>query len=263
MPETCAAATLPPRPGQPDGSVCREWDGRQPGWAVNGPLCDTEIRAAERDAPMLLWDVLDLEQQLPRSLSQALDGQPAGRPGPPVPLALAPEALQAEIVHVLTTWEDELRRRCGLSAVPVRGPAAPWHTTVSNLSPPAKVRSGAAVQRALSILSPRLPELARVPATTVYRCGTDSDAEEVAGWEAVLHLSRLHARARTMLGRTRRTAQLPGDCSGCGAYDLRRDEPRFEGDPCDVYCASCGRQWSDEEYQRYVSLMVAPGMVLA
>ncbi len=151
-PDIRAAATLPPRPGQPEGSTCREWDGAQPGWAVAGPLCEAELRNAGRDVPLLLFDYLDLEQQLPRSLSQALDGQPSARPGPPIPLALAPEALQAEIVHVLTTWEAEVRARCGLSEPPERGPNLPWHTTVSKRPPLARVRAGAAVQRALAVL---------------------------------------------------------------------------------------------------------------
>lgn len=261
--DLCAAATLPPRPGRPEGSVCREWDGREPGWAVAGPLCETEIRVAERDVRSLVFDYLDLEQQIPRGLSQALDGQPAGKPGPPVPLALAPEALQAEIVHVLATWEEQVRAVCRLSAVAVRGPAAPWHTTVSNLSPPAKVRAGRAVQRAAEVLAPRLDVLARIEPVTVYRCGTDGDAEDVAGWEAVLHLSSLHQRARSLLGRTRRTEHLPGDCSNCGAVDLRRDEPRYAEDPCDVYCGACAASWRREEYDRYVRLMVWPGMVAA
>lgn len=263
MPETCAAHTLDPPPGR--DSACREWDAhaKEPGWAVAGPLCETEIRFAVADVPMLLWDLIDLEQQIPRSLSQALDGQPSGKPGPPVPIALAPEALQAEIVHVLTTWEEQVREAFGLSKVPVRGPAAAWHTTVSNLSPPARVRSGRAVQRAVGVLGPRILELSRLPATTVYRRGTDGEAEDVAGWEAVLHLSRLHGKARSMLSRTRRTEHPPGDCSGCGAYDLRRDEPRFEGDPCPVYCGQCARSWLPEEYDRYVRLMVTPGLAAA
>jgi hypothetical protein len=261
--ETCAAHLMPPPPGRE--SACREWDpySKTPGWAVAGPLCETELRVAARDVPMLLFDFLDLEQMLPRPLSQALDGQPSGKPGPPTPLALAPEALQAEIVHVLTTWEVEIRAGCNLSDPPTFGPNLPWHTTVSKRPPLARVRPGAAVQRAVGVLAPRLDVLARMPATAVQATGTEDPCEDVYGWEAVLHLCRLHARARSMLGRTRRTAQLPGDCSGCGAFDLRRDEPRDEGDPCPVYCGRCARQWSDDEYQRYVSLMVAPGLAAA
>jgi hypothetical protein len=273
VPEVCIASTLDPYPGKPPGSVCREWNGSQPGWAVAGPLCETEVRVASRDVPLLLWDVLDLEQMIPRSLSQALDGQPSGKPGPPVPLALAPEALQAEIVHVLTTWEAEVRAVCRLSAVPVRGVAAPWHTTVTKLSPPARVRPGAAVQRAVAVLAPRMDVLARVAPVTVYRTGADGDsfqtpvAEDVAGWEAVLHLSRLHARARSMLGRTRRTFLVPGSCSfpdpdgdpeKCCGGALFRDEPRFAEDPCDVYCGRCEKgRWTADQYDRYVGSMLA------
>lgn len=263
MSETCAAASLDPHLGKPPGSRCREWDGQQPGWAYDGPLCETEVRAAERDAGMLLWDVLDLEQMLPKPYGQALDSQPAGKPGPPIPLAAAVEALQAEIVHVTTTWEEIVRDHAGLSQVPPRGPNAPWHTTVSRRPPPARVRAGAAVQRALSILSPRLPLLARLQAVAVQPAGVEDVWTEVAGWEAVLTLSGLHSRARSMLGRTRRTRLLPGDCSGCGAADLRQDEPRDEGDDPPVYCGQCVRAWTLPEYERYVMLQVYPGMVAA
>jgi hypothetical protein len=247
--------------------VCRDWDGQQPGWAVAGPLCETEVRAAVRDVPLLLWDVLDLEQMIPRSLSQALDGQPSGRPGPPVPLALAPEALQAEIVHVLTTWEVEVRAACRLSEPAERGPNLPWHTTVSRRPPLAKVRAGAAVQRALTVLAPRMPELARIPATAVQATGVEDPCDDMAGWEAVLALSRLHARARSMLGRTRRTFLVPGSCSfpdpdgdpeKCCGGALFRDEPRFAEDPCDVYCGRCEKgRWTADQYDRYVGSMLA------
>lgn len=263
MPQPCAAADLPPWPGKPKGSRCLEWDGREPGWADRGPLCDSELRVAERDVRMLLWDYVDLEQMLPRTLSQALDGQPAGKPGPPIPLAVGVDAVQAEIVHVLATWEEQIRAACRLSQVPVFGQAAPWHTTDSNRPPKAVLRPGAVVQRAVGVLAPRIPELARLAASTVFRAGSDADAEDVAGWEAVLHLSALHNRARAMLGRTRRTERLFGDCSECGATDLRRDEPRFEGDPADVYCGNCPARWSRDAYDRYVKLLVWPNMVSA
>lgn len=263
VPSRCAAANLPPWGDKPEGSRCREWDGRDPGWAQQGPLCDTELRTAERDCRLLLWDVVDLEQMLPRPLSQAMDGQPLARPGPPAPLAVGVEALQAEITHVVLTWEEQVRAACGLPTLPTYGQAAPWHTTDTNRPPAARVRVGAAVQRATTILAPRIPELARLDAACVFRTGSDGDAEDVAGWEAVLQLSDLHARARAMLGRTRRTARLPGECSGCGAADLRRDEPRYEGDPCDVYCALCDARWTHDDYERYTRLLVWPGMVSA
>lgn len=264
MPEICAAALLDPRPGKPDGSRCREWDGRDPGWAVAGPLCETELRVAERDVPLLPFDFLDLAQMAPRSLSQALDTQPAGKPGPPVPMSLAPEALQAEIVHVLTTWEVEVRAVCGLSEPAQHGPNLPWHTTVSKRPPPARLRAGALVQRAAAVLAPRMEALARIDAAVVQPAGCEDDWVDVPGWQAVLTLSDLHSRARSMLGRTRRTLKVPGTCSACGLDEqLRRDEPREEGDDPPVYCANCAVMWTYGEYERYVMLLVWPGRVAA
>lgn len=263
VPDLCAAATLDPRPGKPPGSTCREWDGHQPGWASGGPLCETELRVAERDTRLLVLDYVDLEQMIPRSLSQALDGQPAGNPGPPIPLALAPEALQAEIAHLLGVWETEVRAACNLSEPAQHGPNLPWHTTVSKRPPPAKVRAGALVQRAVTILAPRMPALARIDTAVVQPRGVEDEWQDVPGWQAVLALSDLHARARSLLGRTRRTRLLPGDCSECGAADLRQDEPRFAEDPCDVYCGACATTWTYDQYARYVELLVWPGRVAA
>jgi hypothetical protein len=189
---------------------------------------------------------LDLAQMAPRPLSQALDTQPSGKPGPPIPIALAPEALQAEIHHVLTTWEEIVREACRLTPVP-----------------DGRVRPGAAVQRAVAVLAPRMVELSKLGVREVYPTGCEDRETEVAGWEAALNLIRLDQRCRSMLGRTRRTTLLPGECSDCGAADLRRDEPREEGDDPPVYCGHCARTWTSAEYDRFVMLLVWPSRMVA
>lgn len=255
--DLCAAATLEPRPGKPEGSMCREWDGQQPGWAAAGPLCETEIRTAERDVRVLLYDYIDLEQALPPALSQALDTQSqyAQRAGHPIPMREAVEALQRDIWWTVTAWAEVLGDRQRLA------------------DPSRQVRDGYAVQWAITRLQPRIHDLALVGAVTMadYPLAGDDVAcrfrsvahVEVAGWEAVLHLSALRSRARSMLGRTHRTMQLPGPCSGrdprtgraCGGV-LYRDEPRFETDPCPVYCGTCDERRTYDQYEQYVGLLL-------
>lgn len=248
----CAAGTLPVREGRKPGSRCAEWDGQAPGWAVGGPLCETEVRRAERDVRQLVYDFIDLEQMIPKSLSQALDPQPSGKPVPPMPIAAAPEALQREIHYVLTLWEAEMRDRFRI-AQPQEG-----------------VRLGAEVQRAAGFLAPRIDRLARIEPVLVYPRGCDDDPCEVLGWEAVVHLTALHQRARAMLGRTHRTTKLPAPCSTGDAKStkrcpgsLYRDDPRFEGDPALIYCDRCDRKWTADEFAKYVGLLrVLPAEML-
>ena len=174
-----------------------------------------------------------------KTLSQALDTQPHGAADPPMPLRGEPDALQREIHHVTTTWETEVRAACGLSD-------------------PGRDLPGADVQRAVTTLTPRLRQLATLPPTTVYPTGCEDPPTDVAGWEAIHHLQHLHQRARGMLGRTHRTTELPGTCSGCYTDRLQRVEPRYENDPCLIYCANCHATWTSDEYDRYVTMLVWP-----
>jgi hypothetical protein len=204
------------------------------------PLCGACLDAAGHDIPRLLYDYIDLEQLQAPTLSQALNMQPSGKAAPPMPLKAAPEALQAEIAHVLTTWEEIVRDHCRLSPMPnVR-------------------RGGPNVQRALEILTPRLDILANLLPTTVYPTGPADQPEDLFGWEAIHQMQALHQRARSMLGRTHRTTHLPGTCSTCGLDQLHRDDPRWPEDPCDVYCRECGTTWPHDDYQQYVTKLVWP-----
>lgn len=222
------------------------------------PLCEPCLTAAERDVRTLVYDYVDLAQLQIPTLSQAMDAQPRGKAGPPMPLKGEPEALQAEIHHVTTLWAGELRIRHRLSNRQRPMIVGAWHTTVTNPPPPARRLPGAEVEQAVATLTPRLADLARIPPTTVYPSGCDDDARDLTGWEAVHHLQHLRNRARGMLGWTRRTTHLPGTCSGCGLDELRRDEPRYREDPCDVYCHGCGDTWTTREYDQYVTMLVWP-----
>ena len=216
---------------------CRNYDRTtgQADWTAGCPLCGTCLDTAERDTRNLLYDWLDLEQLQAPSLSQAINMQPAGKAAPPMPLNGSAEALQAEIVHVLTTWETEIRAACRLSD-----------------TPPVR-RGGPNVQRAITILAPRMRQLANLPATAVHPTGPEDDPEDRAGWEAVHHLTELHRRARSMLGRTHRTRTVPGTCPTCHT-NLHQDDPRHPEDPTPIYCAQqCGWQLHHDQYEQWMT----------
>lgn len=221
---------------------CRDYNPttRQAADTHGCPLCDACLTAAERDIRALVYDYVDLEQLQAPALSQALHMQPSGKAAPPMPLNGAAEALQAEIAHVTTTWETEVRAAANLADTP----------TVR--------RGGPNTQRAVSILTAHLRTLATLPATAVHPTGPEDPPADLTGWEAIHQFQRLHARARGMLGRTHRTIHLPGTCSGCAHDELRRDDPRHPEDPCDVYCGNCHTTWPHTDYQQYVTQLVWP-----
>jgi hypothetical protein len=224
---------------------CRAYDrpASQPAPASRTPLCDGCLTAAGPDINSLLYDYVDLEQLQDPALSQALNMQPTGAEAPPMPLNGQAEALQAEIVHVLTTWEEIIRDHCRLSPAPeVR-------------------RGGPNAQRALTILAPRLDTLANLPPTTVHPRGPEDQPADMHGWEAIHHLQHLHKRARSMVGLTHRRTQVPGACSTprndgrpCNG-PLYRDNPRYEGDPCPIYCRTpgCNTIWTHDAYEEWAA----------
>lgn len=227
-----------------DDQYCRSGD-RCPGFnhvdkhpahaSVRDPLCNGCLTATEQAVRTLLYDWVDLEQLQAPTLSQALNMQPSGKAAPPMPLNGQAEALQAEIVHVLTTWETEVRAATGLPDTP--------HVR----------RGGPNVQRAVQILAPRIRQLAAIPATAVYPTGPRDNPTDLTGWQAAHHLQALHQRARGMLGRTHRTRQLPGTCPTCHA-DLHQDDPRTPEDPTPVYCAQhCGWQTTRDDYEQWMT----------
>jgi hypothetical protein len=145
------------------------------GAPTNQPLCDLCIEHAGRDIRALVLDYLDLAQLHETSLSQAISEKTAGSKEKQMLIVGHVEALQAEIVHVATTWEYEVRVAARLSDPYVAAPVADWHTTISKPTPLAKVRPGAAVQRAVGIIYPRVRFLSQIPATAVCRTGVEDD----------------------------------------------------------------------------------------
>lgn len=233
---------------------------------TDDPLCDACLDCARPDIRALVYDYLDLAQLHETSLSQAISEKTAGSKESPMLLAGQVEELQAEILHVTTTWEGEVRSAANLTTGR-RLPVPAWATTRSHPLPLVRVRAGAAVQRALGILLPRLRNLSLLPAVAVRPAGIEDDPEDVAGWEAVHHLQSLHGRARAALGRTRRTFWIPGECWSCDARPVRgvdgplyRSEPRRFEDPMEVRCDKCGAIRPYPDYEHYMTGLLWPDL---
>jgi hypothetical protein len=117
--------------------------------------------------------------------------------------------------------------------------------------PSERTRMGWAVAEAASILALHVPELAALPPTAGYADGLAAGIVERDGLEAIASLRNAHRRARMRLGKSRLVHRLPGDCSGCGAWSLLRDDGSDT-----VRCGACDRRWSYGDYLRYVGMML-------
>jgi hypothetical protein len=247
------------------GPACKNHDGHT-AFPTSDPLCAGCLEAAEPEVRALVYDYLDLAQLHEASMSQAITEKTGGSKEKQMLLVAHVEALQAEIVHVATTWEYELRVAARLSDPYNATPIADWHTTVSKPAPLAKVRPGFALQRAIGIIGPRMRLLSRLPGTAVCPTGIEDDPVEMAGWEAVHQLVDLHGRCRSTLGRTVRKFWIPGECWHCDARPkpgtdgpLFRAEPlRFE-DPMQVSCSQCGTTRPYADYEQFQANLQWPG----
>jgi hypothetical protein len=230
-----------------NGPRCPGWDGRnaQP---TNDPYCRDCLDRAERDIRGLIYDYVDLAQLHEASLSQAPTEHVTGSHESPLLIAGHTEALQAEIVWTVRTWETVLRDLCHLSPAPTRA------------------RPGHHVQRGIGIIAARLDRLQRLTGTPVRRTGCEDPIEPVTGVEAITHLQQLHQRARAMLGRTTRRFWIPGECWNCDAHPVRdvdgplwRSEPKRAEDPMEVHCATCGATRPYPDYETYQQTLLWPG----
>lgn len=245
------------------GDHCRNRTNGQP-YPTSDPLCETCLDHAGRDVRNLVFDYLDLAQLHEASLSQAINEKTRGSKDSPMLISEQVDALQQEIVHTALTWEYEIRVACRLSDPTTLAPLADWHTTISKPQPVAQVRPGAALQRAVTILAPRLRQLSLLPATAVLPTGAEDDPQDVTGWQAVHHLQSLHQRAKAMLGRTRRILSLHGTCpTDCGAQALYRQEPREHHDEPPVWCDACGSTAPYAAYEHFMVNLVWPAALEA
>lgn len=253
------------------GTYCRGRDEHGQPHQGSDPLCQACLDHAQPAVTALVYDYLDLAQLHEASMSQAVNEHTSGG-GHESPTLLADhvEALQAEIVHVVSLWEHALRATGRLHNPRTFAPL--WRTRVyDHLNLPEgghtlrKARAGAIVQRAVSIIRPRLERLSRLPAATVCPTGIEDPPTPMHGWEAVLQLQALHHRARTTLGRTQRTFWIPGECWHCNTHPkqgidgpLFRAEPRDADDPMQVTCSVCAAVRPYADYEQYQLTLLWP-----
>ena len=245
------------------------------------PLCTPCLDHATRDIPLLAHDWRDLEQLLPKPISQWDDGMPGHSGEAPIPLQLDVEALQADIWWLSTAWAEVLADRHHLTPPPHRRPSPPklyWAVaadgTITTWARPTRLEHPTAHARrmrpgpadivaALCILGPRTEVLARIgsvqmvsyphadPDTAVrYR---SVQLSYVTGAQGLLDLAAAHQRARTMLGLTEPVYVLPGKCQarGCGRPALR---VRDGSDT--VWCDRCGTSMTRDDYDRLGNLFL-------
>lgn len=207
------------------------------------PLCDSCISHTQTTLRQLKHDWYDLAQVIART---SRPGEMiSGSREAPIPIRVDVEAIQAEILHVLTTWETALRRHEHLSA-----------------PRPGRVRAGYAVHRATDLLHLMAPIVAALPPTPVRPTGPTDDIELVTGAQALLELPHLHDRAQHALGLTDTTTDLPGRCTGCGVANTEArigTQPtlhRINGNDT-VACRSCGKRITYDDYVEYADMFRA------
>lgn len=199
----------------------------------HNPLCDDDLRIAERDIRALRLDWRDLADQLIPSIGQWGDGQPPALGEHPMPLRGDVDALQREIWHVLTTWEEIIRDMCGLSI----------HESAR--------QSQADVDTAVAILAPRIASLALIPAAAVFPTGCESEISHMTGVEAITAMGRLHGRARHHIGIDQDVRYLPGHCRHCSRPALRQQNGSDT-----VYCDVCDDRQTRDDYEAYGNLFL-------
>jgi hypothetical protein len=223
---------------------CRARDERGDPALTDGFLCFYCLESAERDVRALVLDYRDLEQHLAPSLGVWGSGMPSGKGAPAqAPLNLGALSLQQDIWWMCDAWDAVVRDVCRLSDKPPR------------------VRAGWAVQQSVSILSPRLDVLACTSGVMWDYPGWESRSgertEEIPGWQGVLDLAHLHARARAALGLTQERPEL---CLGVPCRNPDCDLKtlyRLPGSGA-VKCHSCGLHYSAEDYTAWTRVLITP-----
>lgn len=195
--------------------------------------CETASAAVIGRLP---FDYFDLMRHCERRHGARQAGIARQVPGSSPPIDLHIDALARSIAWTLTTWEPAVREAARLAPETTRA-----------------VRQGWAVSTAAAVLAAHVATLAGLRAVPCYADGPAVPPVTRDGLDAIAECHRLHQRTAAALGIAQVVIILPGLCSnGCNGSTLRR----IAGAET-VWCGSCNRRWTYDEYRTYVRLGIA------
>lgn len=164
---------------------------------------------------------------LPRGSRSVGDVHVSGTREPPAPLDLSVDALMREMVTCLVDWDTVCHD-------------PPY--------PSGPVRPAVALAAASRALRRDLGGLLTQPAAAHARRGRVIDLD---GRDAGREVLRLHHRARLLLRLVKHVEECPAPCPACDTYGLTR-----ESGSDSVWCETCNRLMSYEEYLRWVETLL-------
>lgn len=204
-------------------------------------ICLSCMRDTEQSITALPADYVELDMALGRGSSAG--GAPvSGTRELPVPIRLAVEAMQSEIVHETSCWAESCAEVL----------CADWDSQLDRDS-----RPGVRLQRAARLLAGSLSVLLalRDVCHITWDDGHRTEATRDGVTGAVILLD-LHWRARATLGRTRRVERLRTACFGCDRAALEHP------DGADIVtCAACHLWWTWDDYLELSDPLLAAGAV--
>lgn len=176
---------------------------------------------------MLRYDYVDLSQLIPKkdSFSESKISRPKPESSPPLDIAVF--TLRSDLAWYCVGAEVRLRSRLGMLHAGYR-----------------PMREGYGLDAAVRFLSPRVDELAAMPAM----------ADLISGVEYLMAFSDLHRRARKVCGLDPRTISVPGDCPKCLTPTLRR----HDDNPDRIWCARCPTVMTKQGYYAATRMQYAP-----
>jgi hypothetical protein len=184
---------------------------------------------------LLRYDYVDLSQLIAKrgGVSDAKIARP--KPGSVPLIDVEVFTLRSDIAGVARHAELGLRRHLGGAAYA-----------------PENVREGYALSSSVAYLSPRVDDMARMPAILGLWAAEVPSRLDGAG--LLVLLGDLHRRARRVCGLEPKIIGLPGDCPRCAMTLLRR----YDDDPGRIWCGFCNLQMTGHEYHQAQRMVFAP-----
>lgn len=210
-----------------------------PGYSGHHCLCPGCTEASKSDLNLLRYDYVDLSQLIPLPDVRGEAGR-IFRPKPEskAPIDVSVFTLRGDVAWFVRQAAEVLR----------------WHSG-TRLANPMPVREGYQLDTDVRYLIPRVDNLAGLPKFKIHWLPEDEERSELDGVELVLHIRRLHKRARKVCGTLPRLITVPGDCGPCGTPSLRRNSD----DAAKIWCTHCKNTLTRDEYENRLRLHFPTG----